>query len=497
MSSARKRELLGSALLLGLVLIAYFNIFPNGYVWDDHDALENNPYLSRWEDFWPFAFSDFYTRLRPGEAYSGYWRPLFFVTFYFEQWLPIPVPLRHHIVDLFLYGVAVLGIDRLLSILMADRRSARIGAALFALWPLHTEAVSFIGSRCFLLLLSAWVFGTISFHRYTIDRAFRHLASTLIWFVASILSHEIGILFPLWLLPMAIGRTGIWKVPAGLGLLSAAYVGFRFIWFAPLLYSAPGASIGGNLLKTGAATLRTFLSLLWPMRYTLTRTPEPLISAAWDGGIGLALLVVCSLATAWFLKKRASIALPLCWILVPLLLVLPPWPHAAIYQDRYLLLPSLGWILLIVRLEAFGKRGLGIACAMALAFLPTIWSRNLDYRSDRTLWCPEADRHPSALDANANCAHALRFESDFPASLVYYERALEQQVGRDTLAGYAISLTAMNRCAEALHYFRQLRIREPAYPFAWFGSVDCLERTGRTGEAAELIREANRRFPRR
>ena len=78
---ARAPKWLDPILLMLLILLAYANVYSNGYVWDDHYQIENNPYLDSLPKLFQLFLNDNWKLISPEIGAVGYWRPLYFVSY--------------------------------------------------------------------------------------------------------------------------------------------------------------------------------------------------------------------------------------------------------------------------------------------------------------------------------------------------------------------------------------------------------------------------------
>src|SRR3990172_2685965 len=142
MAWVRKESLILPAILLATVLV-YANGLSNPFITDDkHIILKNFQPWQRWTVADLFNRSLFSTI--PSE--SSYFRPLTLLTFAFNYPLAGPNPAGYRAVNIGLHLLVVSLIYLLLSQL-AGKWVALLGAFLYALHPVHVQAVSYISSR--------------------------------------------------------------------------------------------------------------------------------------------------------------------------------------------------------------------------------------------------------------------------------------------------------------------------------------------------------------
>lgn len=143
-------------LLLIVSLLVYANTLVNNFAFDDELFIFRNPAVTQ-----PTLSGLFHA-----DKYANVFRPLTFGTFALNWALAGPRPLTYHLVNLLLHaGVTLLLYFVLLVLLDSVPRASTIAfaaALLYAVHPIHTEAVAWITGRSELLatglLLTAWLF---------------------------------------------------------------------------------------------------------------------------------------------------------------------------------------------------------------------------------------------------------------------------------------------------------------------------------------------------
>src|SRR5215472_283169 len=206
-------ERLRVGLLIGVVLLAYGNTLLNSFTLDDEHFILRNAAVTGFSARGLFA---------PDKDFNLF-RPVTFAT-YALNWAAGGVhPWGYHLLNVLLHVAVTLLLYLVLKLLL-ERESesaalAWVTACLFAVHPIHTEAVASIVGRSELLaagfLLAAW-------YLHLRDRA----VLSLVCFPLALLSKESAIVF----LPLALAgdwARGQWKPLRqylGISAISAAYL---------------------------------------------------------------------------------------------------------------------------------------------------------------------------------------------------------------------------------------------------------------------------------
>jgi len=348
-------------LLIAGALVAFGGAAWGSFHFDDY-AIFSDPVLtspSGWWEVW-------------GPLYT---RPLTYFTFWLNYQLGGREPLGYHLFNLALHIGAVLLLWELLRRVIPPR-AALIGALLFAIHPIQSEAVAYVFARAILL---AAVFCLLSAIAWLDGRSWLAVA----WFAVALLGKEEAAAFPLvlWMLERGQRRRTIGPILAMLALSLAA--GLRVVWVARTLGTGagvgPGLSPWTYLAAQGAAILRYLRLVVVPWGFTV----DAEIHAGWTAWLAWAALAA-ALALAW---KRNWIA-----FLAALVLLVPSssvFPAADLAADRRMYLPMLalapGAGLLLARLRTRWVAGIAVVLVALSIGRMQVW------RTEQSLW-EEAER---------------------------------------------------------------------------------------------------------
>lgn len=290
----------------------------------------------------PFQFDDFSLLSDAALDAPGGWRqalapeqtrPFTFLSF----WLQTQAgqePWAFHLVSLLLHlGCVWLAAEALGELL--PRRAALLGAALFAIHPLQTEAVVYVFARATLL---AALFSLMGLRWWLKGKLWVAVA----WFAAALLAKEEVAAFPLLLALLEWGtarrKRAVAPIAAMLGLALAA--GLRAVYAtAAVAGSGAGAQAGVTPFEyfsyQGVAILRYLWLVLAPLGLTVdaeVRVAPLAASVAWGVIVVVAML-------AWRTVRAAQAGF---WMLGGLILLLPSssiFPAADLAADRRMYLP--------------------------------------------------------------------------------------------------------------------------------------------------------------
>jgi len=420
--SSNKRAPWG-ALLIALACVAYAQTLRTGdFFQDDQAIIAENPVLRRGWRAAPELFRTGYWEAVHGDfAPVQEYRPLLMLSFLLQVMTTGFRPQPMHAVNLLLHILACLLLWEALRSRM-EPAGAWLGALIYALLPIHTEAVSALTGRSEVLstalMLGSWL---------CLEETARssRLAAGLALFSGALLTKESSVVFPVFLAlsdwtfhgatPLEPGRR---RLQAWLWACVAATLALRWAVLPRVIHGGipyfPGR-LAASLTLPGFALRR----YLWPslagtgLCSDLSRPliPDAPLSSPW-AWLSLAAVLAAFGSAAYFLIRRRVWAF---WLLGPCLFLLPTshliFPLDTIGAERFLYAPTIGlaagWGHLYAWLK--GSRRMALAlCALALPgwyLLATLqrnkaWSSRVSHYEAAVACNPKSAKSRSALGAS-------------------------------------------------------------------------------------------------
>jgi len=441
----------GALLVLFLGIAAYVNSLGNGFAYDDRGVVVENPVVR--EGSVREVFTSPYWPL-PVER-AGLYRPVTTLTFLLEWRLFGDDPRPFHAANVLLHATVSLLVFLLL-LEFAAPTAAVVGAALFAVHPLHTEAVANVVGAGELLAALFYLAACLLYLRTREwrgpARGLRLLALGGLYLL-SILSKEIGVTLPAALLLLEAGRArgrvrpllralreeaAVFVVLA-LGLLVA--LGARFLVLGTVRGDAPAPVFHdlatGERLLTAVALWPTYLRLLLlPLDLAADYAPGVLFPAPGvtpEVIVGGAVLLLLALAAVRGWRNRRLVSLGILWFAVVLLPVSNLlFPTGVLLAERTLYLPSVGLALaaagLVPVVEELPVAGRRMATVLALLSLFALFTRtvlrNPSWYSTFTVEETLAREHPESYMAFRTRALGLLRVGEGEAAGEAFEMAL-------------------------------------------------------------------------
>lgn len=432
--SLRLQFALAALALSVLVFIVYGNSLSNGFVWDDHEQIVLNPAVRPGAPLAPLLTSDQrFAHRQPSVANSDY-RPLQMLSYRMITAVAGYQPSAFHLCSLIFAIGGALAAFAVLWLLIRKMTLAFAAAALFAVNPLHTEAVDWIaalpdlGCGLFFLLAFACFLAGQNAPRLSNSleqdaspstaSGWRLIALGLLAFAASLLWKETAAVFPLLVMAYAliVRKDAKSRVRASIHA-SAPYWGVLAVYLAIrvlVLGSLKTGSRNWELTPTQALLTPLHLMLLYwwklalPIRLNAYSVFSPIRSIADPRAATAIVFALCGIAVLVSLARRAPlICFAALWVCITLL---PAMDIDAlgrnVFTERYLYLPSAGFCLLATLFVAWllnrapeklrRPAGLTLFVVVLSAFAWETISRNGIWKDDATLFAETLRHSPDA-----------------------------------------------------------------------------------------------------
>jgi tetratricopeptide (TPR) repeat protein len=509
-----------SAIVFAISAAVYANTLWNGFVYDDIQQIVENPWVRSasylpdifLKDVWGFAYD---------VVAWNYYRPLMHVSYMASYFLFGLKPWGFHLVSVLVHAsVSVLVLMIVARAVRGARRSdlapgwpTLAGAALFAVHPIHTEAVAWLAG---IPDLAVTFFCLLAFLLHLradeVERPWRFRIASVACFAVALLWKETALVLPVLVAAHDVlvrgrrirDRLPSWAVYAFPCLLYFALRAHVLGGVAPFLRH-PELGVGGYVANVFPLLGQYLAKLAIPAGLNAFHVLHPISSLLAPRGL-VSLLATAGLAACAIAAFRTSrpALMGLAWTVVPLLPVLYiPALGENTFAERYLYLPSVGLSILVALVlgRAAREPKLGRVAAAATAVLLAVFAvgtvrRNAVWRDDLALWTDTIRKSPDAAVAHNHLGVALEEAGRVEEALEHF-RAATRLDSRSfgAWSNLGMVLAKQGRPDEAVGHFRTALAIRPV-PGIHVNLGDALEELGRLDEAIAEYETAVRLAPR-
>lgn len=475
--SHEQYSLLLAAMAAAVALLVFIPTAGYQFIWDDLPLILENPRVT--SPGGPLeAFNPDQYQFRINDQ-NVFYRPLTRMAFALEYAMWGSSPVGYHLINVLLHAVNTALVFGLILLLAGRRDWAFAAALLFAVHPVHVEAVAWIKCRSELM---AFLFGVIAFmaavQGLRNGRRIAWMAVACVLLLAALLSKQTALgLAPVltayaWMFAPAQRRREwlLWTVP--LWIVAAGYAALdRMVLSANEQEVMVNGVVLNGFQRAALVIESLFLYVKWlaiPLGYSPHHDPSiPQSLAAWPWGKGV-LLLLLAVAALCLAKARNWAGFALLWLLLalaPASNLLPIAGRSAAEQRAYL--PSPGFCLAVaVGLAALANR-LGKGRKRVALGILTI-----------------------AIGA-LYAAQALSYSARWKEPLRFWEMAVQEQPGKIwMLRNYCAALIHSGQAARALDYLDRIVEKMPEDGMAWEQRGVALHDLGRLPEAVESLKKS-------
>jgi hypothetical protein len=412
-------------------------------------------------------------------------RPILISTYAVNHHFSGTQPLLYHLVDVVLQavnaGLAMVFVAQLVEHL-GGKRPLRVGviaAALWALHPLSTEAVTYVTGRSEQLVATFALASCWGWMRWLKGGSWETWGWCWLGAVAAGLTKENGVMVPVAFVVLEWGvvrgslrKVRWWTYFPG-AVLVLAFFGFRYHHYGVFTTPHDLRPLDVQLWTQAEVVLRYLGLVVWPAGQTVfhdhPETGMTLRSFACAG------VLVGATAAAWVFRRKAPLwSVAWFWFLLALLPSSSVVPLKETMAEHRAYLAFLGpcWVAALCISRLSPPRDTGVAVGLAALLLVATHRRNEVWATEVSLWAEVVERSPGSADGWYGYGEAQRF------TLVRHQ---EEETSRQVLSP-----------ADA---YRRATELDPNYLDAWNNLGLSEANRGSDEEAIAAWREALKRSP--
>lgn len=453
------------AVIFFITLLAYSNIFANHFVMDDYDFIVDWPLIQN-----IFNLPRFFIGYIPPEGQPGIYSPLktLFHSLTYQMFQLNPA--GYHAVSLLVHLVGIFFVYRIALLLTQQPVAAFITGLLFAVHPVHVEAVTYLTASIdtlgIVFLLAAFYFYMKASSVMNSDPARSTdtggaYGFSIILAGLAVFTHELAVSLPLllaWFDWVYVQRTQqgrfSWRRLAPFFIWVAVYVLLKWINLGAL---NRGEYLYGHFSLTMLVVLKAWMRYLYVLFFPAELSFNPVLSpgifaydekdfAAYaalsqsvlDPQVLLAVIVLAAIAWAtWRLAPRHPIVLfAVGWFFISLLPGANIIPSSVYFAERYLYPGSVAFCLLLgygchywltrqrdnpsVRMTVYFL----IFC-LTVFYAGRTFLRNRDWQDQISLYESAVKTNPQSAFLRNDLGIIYMQQGNVPQALVYFQSAIK------------------------------------------------------------------------
>jgi protein O-mannosyl-transferase len=491
-------------LILACCLIAYYQVYSAGFIWDDEDYVINNPVLRDWFGLGQIWF-------KPTSLPQYY--PLVHTIFWIQFQLWELNPFGYHLINVIIHGFNAILVFKILKDL--ELRWALFAALLFALHPVLVESVAWITE---LKNVLSGLFYLLALRFYLRWRpvinvqssGFRFGILAFVFFICALASKTVTFSLPAAILLIVYWKRGsisksdwIWSIPFFVvGILSALHTSFLERTHVKAAGPEFDFEFTERILIAGRALWFYVGKLFYPYPLSFNYTRWDIDSSSFLQWIYPLTFLVLLILLLLFRNKigRGPLVATLFFsgTLLPALGFFNVFPMLySFVADHFQYLASLGPLCLFAALSTnltqshVVRKIRSVFAGLVLLVLGTLtFQQAKNYEGLETLWRNTLEKNSSSWLSMNNLAKILIDRGDDDEALPLLKRSIE--VRHSWTAHTNLGVLAYRRGEKeiALEHFEQAIALGPDQPAAYNNKAYILMNNGSLEEALIWVNKA-------
>ena len=438
------RNWLFALVLLVATLVVYQPAWNGKPIWDDEIHITTPELRS----------SHGLTRIWTDPAAAPQYYPLLHTIFWLEYKLWDGWPLPYHLVTILLHATLALLLFQILCRLNVP--GAWLGAAIFALHPVHVESVAWLSEVKNTLSGALAAAATLAYLKYDKDRQLTAYFLAFALFVAGLMTKTAIVTLPIVLLIVFWWKRGklAWErdfKPLVPFFGVAIVAGIVTVWVEQKFCVEHGETFDFSLIDRLLIAGRLFWfylgKLFWPTDLTIIYPRWQISESVWWQYL-FPIAALTLFAGLWIArrKSRGPLAAMLCFVamLFPVLgffnlsyfMSCPPPGHQfAIFRaDHFQYLAAAAVITLVAcgagwfwaRMQTRHRPLFAIGVVAVLGLLASLsWAQSRNYRDTESCFRDVISKNPNSATAHNNLGNALLQKGSTDEAIAHFEKTLE------------------------------------------------------------------------
>lgn len=506
--------------IIPLIAIAvYLPAFNADFTLDDVPIIEDNAYIKSLNKI-PAIWTSHYWAGKVDANDTGLYRPLTLTTYNLQYAMSGDNATPFHLLNILLHALVCLVLFKMTSLLFGDYRLSVIAGLLFAVHPIHTEAVAGIVGRAEILAALFILTAMICYHHWRMAGQIKWMIALLFSTFAAITSKEHGFLIPAILVlqetyyfftekKYSLINNRKWVAIGCSALLAISLWVFRSTITGPSVPHEQWLGVAASSrMATSIRIMADYLYLhVWPWRLSADywTFEEPIVGFGNVRVILSAVVMAGVLWLAYYSRRKMPVV---SWGILFFFLTLLPvsnflFAAGFLKAERILYIPSIGLIValatLTLKLIDSGKGripGLVLLGCALLFYTGRTWVRTGDWKNNYTLALATLRTSPESPRFNNMMGLELRAQKNDKDAMAYFEKAVRSNPNHvSALVNLGMEYAHFNRTAEAVTILEKAIAIDANTAMAYVNLMSVYRTLGNYDKNLEVAQKALSRFP--
>jgi len=502
-----------------LAIAVYFPSFNADFTLDDLPIIEENANVQSLDKI-PVIWTSHYWSGKLDATDTGLYRPLTLTTYNLQYVLQGDHAGPFHVLNILLHALVCFVLMKFISLVFKDHLVMVLSGILFAIHPLHTEAVCGIVGRAELLAGLFILTASISYHHWRKSMKWTWMVGLLASTFAAIASKEHGFMLPAILLLQELYYYFTWKnyswseKSKWIGLSGVSFVAIGMFLYRSSVTGPPVPHelwVGVSGISRVATSIRIGAEYIGMHLFPLTLSADywsneaPIVGFEnWKVLLSLLLIaVIVGLAFLW--RKKYPV---ISWGIFFFFLTLLPvsnflFAAGFIKAERILYIPSIGliislsgFLLAMVQSSTLKWLTIGIGSVWMLFFLGRTWTRCYDWKDNYALATATLKVAPDSPRMNNMMGIEMRARKQPEETLKYFEKAVQLNPKHvPALVNLGTEYRNVNRLAEAAATLEKALAIDPNTLATYVNLMSVYRSMEDYDKNVEIAEKAMTRFP--
>ena len=502
-----------------LALALYLPSFNSDFTLDDVLIIEENVNVKSLDKI-PEIWTSHYWSGKVDATDHGLYRPLTLTTYNLQYVFQGKNPGPFHVLNILLHALVCFVLMKFISLVFKDPLLMALGGLLFAIHPVHTEAVCGIVGRAELLAGLFILTAGISYHHWRKSSSWMWMAGLLISTFAAIASKEHGFMLPAILLLQELYYYFTWKnfswseKSKWLGLSGVTLISIVMFIYRGTVTGPPVPHElwdGVSAMNRVATSIRISAEYIGLHIFPLTLSADYWTGEAPIGDWGnwkvlISLLILLGIAgIGWMWRKKYPV---IAWGIFFFFITLLPvsnflFAAGFIKAERILYIPSMGLVIALAagllqlsQVQKWKWIAYGLAGLLVIFFIGRTWIRNYDWKDNYALALATLKTAPDSPRMNNMMGLEMRAQNRTEETLTYFEKAVQLNPKHvPALVNLGTEYRNVNRLPEAAAVLEQALAIDPNTLATYVNLMSVYRSMENFDKNVEVAEKAMAKFP--